>query len=267
VNSIKGPKSEEAWQAAKAAAMTQYPGLKAEDPDHFYAVTMAIYKKMCKNQACSPKSEGRHGMGLKQLAESINSITEMAIVEDAKSKGDAYGDALAFFTKGILPDGTKWARTIVPKLGFDNDPAVTKEKKKNTKDGILYQARLRLAPGKGGGGGIGIDPSASNELFNRIGTDPKVLRGASKAFAKSVQKHTRGLNEGLRRWLKKPENFMHRMVPWKDRDKYTIEDVTLKSVRFENPMIDPTRRKWPAGRTEIWVPVVVEISISLRLTK
>ena len=72
-------------------------------------------------------------MEFKQLAESIDGIREVALFEAAKSKGDAYGEALNFFKTNTLPDGSKWGSSLTPMLGFDNDPKRTKEKKKDIK--------------------------------------------------------------------------------------------------------------------------------------
>jgi hypothetical protein len=206
-------------------------------------------------------------MNLKKLLENVNKITEDAMIESAKAKGDQYGDALTFFTKKTLPDGSKWGGDTSLKLGFDNAPQVSREKKKPTKDGMVYSAKLRFAPGKGGGSGIGMDPAASNHLFNMMGTSPKAIRGVSKAFEKVAKNKSRKLNEALRRWLKDPENFLYTIVGWQDRNNYKIEDVTFQSVRYDNPMVDPTRRRWPAGRTEIWIPVTAVVSISLKKIK
>ena len=94
-------------------------------------------------------------MGLKALSESIDGIREDALIESAKAKGDSYGDAALFFKSGTQPDGGKWKDRIIPKLGFNNAPVVMKAKKKPTKNGMVYTATLKLAPGKGGGGGVG----------------------------------------------------------------------------------------------------------------
>jgi len=66
---IKGPDAESSWKAAVAAAQEQYPGLKSKDSDRFYAIVMTIYKKMCKNKSCTPKSEGM-GSLLRRIEES-----------------------------------------------------------------------------------------------------------------------------------------------------------------------------------------------------
>lgn len=203
-------------------------------------------------------------MELIKLAESINLLTEEAISGSSRSKGDKYADAFDFFTKRVLPDGSKWGGKIVPELGVDNEPKRTKERKRDIRDGIQYTARLRFAPGKGGGGGVGIDPTASNQLFIMIGSDAKSISGASKAFDRFVKKHQRGINESIRVWLKKPENFLFNIVGWQDKDKYTVDDVMLKGIRYENPMVDPTRRQWPAGRTEIWQPITADVVITLK---
>ena len=203
-------------------------------------------------------------MEFKQLAESIDGIREVALFEAAKSKGDAYGEALNFFKTNTLPDGSKWGSSLTPMLGFDNDPKRTKEKKKDIKDGIQYTARLRLAPGNGGGGGIGVSAAATNHYFNIAGTDPKTLAGMKKGFAAYTRKFKRQLNDALAQWIKKPNLFLHHIVGWDDRDKYTAQDVTFKGIRYEEPMIDPNRRLWPAGRTEIWQPMTADVVVTLK---
>jgi hypothetical protein len=202
-------------------------------------------------------------MSLKRLAENLDTIREDILIEYSNSKGGSYGDAVAFFKSGAQPDGGKWKDRIVPKLGFDNEPVITKAKKKNTKGGVVYTATLKLAPGKGGGAGIGIDPAASNHLFNIVGTDSKAIGGVAKAYSAFVKKHQRGLNEALRQWVMKPENFLHNIVGWRERGKYSIEDVSFKGISYGDPMVDPSRRKWPAGRTEIWIPVTAEIVVNI----
>ena len=203
-------------------------------------------------------------MDLKKLAENISDISEEALIESAKSKGDKYGDAMRFFKSKTLPDGGKWGGEMSPKLGFDNAPRISKARKKDVKGGLVYSARIRFAPGKGGGAGIGINPAASNHLFNILGTDNKSVTGVSKAFASFVEKNRSGVNEALRRWLKKHDNFLYNVVGWKNQDMYSIEDVSFKAIKYEDPMVDITRRKWPAGRTEIWVPVTADVVITLR---
>jgi hypothetical protein len=203
-------------------------------------------------------------MNFRELAESVNKISDDAIIESAKSKGDVYGDALTFFRNKKLPDGSDWGGDISLRLGFDNEPQVSREKKSKTADGLTYSAKIRVAPGKGGGAGIGIDPTASNQLFSMVGTEKPAIRGVGKAFSAMAKRKSRSLNEALRRWLMKPENFMHKIVGWRERDNYKIVDVMLKSIRYENPMVDPSRRQWPAGRTEIWIPVSAEVVISVK---
>lgn len=69
-NSISGSESEKYWKKAKAAADEEYPGLKASDPDRYYATVMSIYKNMCKNNDCSPKAESM-GVGMSVLLERL----------------------------------------------------------------------------------------------------------------------------------------------------------------------------------------------------
>lgn len=203
-------------------------------------------------------------MSLKNLAESIDSIREAVLIESAKEKGDSYGDAASFFKSGVQPDGGRWKDRIIPKLGFDNIPVIKRAKKKKTKDGMIYTASLSLSPGKGGGGGVGIDPVASNHLFNLLGTDKKTIIGVSRAYKEFAQKSSRKLSDALRRWLMVPENFLHNIVGWKDRDNFTIGDVSFKKIVYKDPMVDTTRRKWPAGRTEIWMPMEADVVIEVR---
>lgn len=203
-------------------------------------------------------------MRLKALSESIDGIREDALIESAKAKGDSYGDAALFFKRGAQPDGGKWKTRIIPRLGFDNAPMATKIKKKSTIDGLVYTATLKFAPGKGGGGGIGIDAAASNHLFNLLGTDKATIGGVSRAYKDFVIKYRRKLNDALRRWLVAPENFLHNIVGWRDRDMYKIEDVSFAWIKYGDPMVDPSRRKWPAGRTEIWIPMTARTIISIK---
>ena len=203
-------------------------------------------------------------MRLKKLAESIRSISEEALIESAKLKGKEYGDAVAFFKKGILPDGSSWGRPLNFRFGYDNEPVVSRDRIKDTKTGKEYSARIHLLPGKGGGSGISIDAPASNHLFNMMGTEPKIIQAVGKAFLEAVKRKSRKLNYSFARWLKEKDNFLHHIVDWENRDKYKIDDVIFKSIRYETPMVDPTRRKWPSGRTEIWVPVTADVVINLK---
>lgn len=201
---------------------------------------------------------------IKKLVEDIDGIAEAAAVAAAASKGDAYGYAAEFFSKGVLPNGSKWPHKIVPFVGFDNDPKISKVERKTTKAGENYSARIRFAPGKGGGAGVSIEPSASDYFFNMLGKDNKAISGVAKAFLPFVKSHSRTLNDDLRRWLKKPENYLHHVVGWANKTTYAIDDIVFKSIRYDNPMIDPSRRLWPAGRTEIWVPIMADVVISVK---
>lgn len=183
-------------------------------------------------------------------------------------ESDQYTAAKNFFEKGILPDGSKWHSKPVVKLGLDNNPVVTKVKKKSNGDKTQYSFRVRFAPGKGGSGGAGIDPTASNQFFSLLGTDKKDIREAGKAYGEFVKKSTTKLNSALRTWmLRGPrggQDFKWRLVGWPDRDKFTIEDLVFKGIKYEAAMVDPTRRKWPAGRTEIWSPVIADVVMTLK---
>jgi hypothetical protein len=192
---------------------------------------------------------------IEELAEYTGELT----LEESK---EAYVEAKKFFTRGILPGGTKWLQVPPVKLGFDNAPEVTRVKKKESGDTIIYSARVVLAPGKGGGGGVGADSRDSNHIFNLLGTDAATIKGVKKAFAEKVKMHKNKLNSLLEGVLKK--RLLERLVGYENRNDYVLKDVSFKRVRYGEPMVDPTRRKWPAGRTEIWVPITVDLMATVR---
>lgn len=201
---------------------------------------------------------------LQKLAEKINEISEEVLVEAAIAKGGDYGNAKAFFKNGRLPDGSSWGKSLGLRYGYDNDPSISNEKKTSTKDGLSYSARITFAPGKGGGAGITIDATASNHLFNMMGTDKSTIDDVSKAFGEYASSNSRTLDASFGRWLKDSENFLHHIVGWKNREKFIIMDVMFKSIKYGPAMVDPTRRKWPSGRTEIWIPVTADVVITLK---
>lgn len=77
---VKGPKSEEIWKRAKVAATEGYPGLESSDSNKFYAITMTIYKAMCKKHGCTP-SEERMSRLLGRLEEMIDLTFDDAMEE------------------------------------------------------------------------------------------------------------------------------------------------------------------------------------------
>lgn len=206
-------------------------------------------------------------MGLRELAEAINTISDDAAVEVAKTKGMEYGNAVAFFTKGKLPDSSSWDKPLNFGFEYSNDPYISRESIKDTEKGKQYTARVRFAPGINGGAGISIDPVASNYFLNIVGVDSKIIRDTGKAFSEVVRKKSRSLNDSLAKWLKEKESFLYHIVGFENRDKYKIDDVMFKSIRYGDPMIDPTRRKWPASKMEIWIPVTADIVVNLKETR
>ena len=261
---LKGSDSEKYWEMAKKSAKEQYPGLESKDRDRFYAIVMSIYKKMCKGKDCSPKEESMTISG-NSLVESVRDIVESVITEAADSRnGDLASKAKRFFIKGVLPDGSKWGGSTALKFASVNDVRINKASTKEKDGTVNYTASVIFTPGKGGGGGITMDAAASNHLFNMVGTEQKKLDGVASAFSSVSKGRSRGLNESVRRWFVKPENFVHNIVGWKNRKDYVIDDVSFSSITYGTPMVDPTRRKWPAGRTEIWQPVVANVNMKLR---
>ena len=203
-------------------------------------------------------------MSLRELAESIDIISESAVIENAKTKGIEYGYAINFFVKGILPDGSSWGKPLDLGFRYNNDPYVSRESIKDIDNGKLYTARIRFAPGSNGGSGISIDPFASNYFFNMIGTEPKIIKVIGKVFNEIAKKKSRSLNDSLIKWLKDQDSFLYHIVGWENRDKYKIDDIMFKSIRYEDSMIDPTRSKWPSSKIEIWIPVTTDVIVNLK---
>lgn len=196
---------------------------------------------------------------MKRLIEELAEYTgELTLVESK----EAYLEAKKFFEKGIRPDGTKWFQVPPVKLGFDNEPRIEKETKKETPTGLVYSARVVFEPGKGGGGGAGADSRDSNHIFNLLGKDEATIKGVKKAFAEKVKKTKGKLDSALLKWIE--ANFLWRIVGYENRNDYVMKDVTFKRIRYGEPMVDPTRRKWPAGRTEIWTPITVDLVATVR---
>ena len=202
------------------------------------------------------------------MRKEITELAEFAGVEDVLIEGtDAYGQAMALLTKGIMPDGEKW-KDGKPKIfvGFGGAVDVTKVKKKVSKDGAVFSFSLRFAPGKGGGGGVSIPATASNHFFNLVGTGKADIAAMSKAFQSVARGSLKAINTDVSRWMHKPENWVHRLVGWTERDNWVpqLKGMQFRKVVIDAPMVDPTRRKWPSGRTEIWAPLKVEVQVPMK---
>jgi hypothetical protein len=79
---VKGPKSEEIWKRSKKIAAEGYPGLETTNPDRFYAITMTIYKAICKKHGCSPSEERTSLLlGRLELCEAVDLTFDDAIEE------------------------------------------------------------------------------------------------------------------------------------------------------------------------------------------
>ena len=178
---------------------------------------------------------------------------------------DAYVGAKRLFEKGVMPDGSKWMGGK-PKItaGFDGDVNISKAKQKDGKNGAIFDFELRLAPGKGGGAGATIAATASNQFFSLVGTDKKAIVGMSKAFSEAAKKATGDIGVGIHQWLSDPGNWIHKITGWDSRVKWSRPKAKIVSLKFGKPMVDPTRRKWPSGRTEIWIPLTVKVQAEAR---
>lgn len=193
---------------------------------------------------------------MKKLAEELAGF----IGESAQSSERKAADDL--LKKGIMPSGEKWA-TGKPKLFFkpgSSDLIVKKEKRTRKKDGsVSYTGDVTFKPGKGGGSGISFDHTASNHFFNLVGTTKAALDGMRAAMSAQAKRDSRRLNNEILQWFKK--NFLWRVVGFDKRNQYKIDKVEFMRVDYKTPMIDPTRRKWPSGRTEVWMPVEARVMV------
>lgn len=197
---------------------------------------------------------------MKKLTERLGKFIGEELMEGAE-----YDQAKMFLDKGILPNGDKWAGGNPPiKAGFDGDIIVKSLRKKDGKKGTMFTFDLELKPGKGGGSGATIDATASNHFFNIAGTDAKSINGMKGAFESAVNGATKTLGQQLHKWFGDPNNWVWRIVGWGERDAWTKPSVKIAGIRPSGSMIDPTRRKWPSGRTEIWVPLTVTVQAEMR---
>lgn len=79
---IKGPKAEEVWTRSKRVASEGYPNLESSNPDRFYAITMSIYKAICKKHGCSPSEERTERLlGRLELSEAVDLTFDDAMEE------------------------------------------------------------------------------------------------------------------------------------------------------------------------------------------
>ena len=188
-------------------------------------------------------------------------VGEEVLVEEFYQKGKTMLD------KGIMPDGERWRDGKPPiQVGTDGVVEISKVKQQGKQPNVLVTFDLKLAPGKPGGGGVTIPAVASNHFFNLAGTDKNVISGMSKAFQEKVKKSTGDINKGLMAWFRKPGNWVWRVVGWQNRDNWTatVKDLRVLNMKVLPPMVDPTRRKWPSGRTEIWAPVNLRIQVPMK---
>jgi hypothetical protein len=164
-----------------------------------------------------------------------------------------------------MPDNARWAGGK-PRItaGFDGDVLIKKAKQKDGKNGTIFDFELTLKPGKGGGAGATIQATASNHFFNLVGTEKQAIDGMSKAFTEAAKKATSDIGASIHAWLKDPANWVHKITGWDSRVKWGPASAKILSLKFGKPMIDPTRRKWPAGRTEIWIPLTVKVQAETR---
>jgi len=169
-----------------------------------------------------------------------------------------------FLSNGILPDGEKWNRKIDPIVGFDGEVVISNILQSESGKKSVFVFDVSLRPGSAGGGGVGIEAAASNQYFNMAGTDAKSIKGMKAAFGEFVKKSTKGIGKQFHAWLKKPENWVWRVVGWGQRNSWSRPSAKIVKIKPAGAMIDPARRKWPSGRTEIWSPIKVTVRAEMK---
>ncbi len=177
-----------------------------------------------------------------------------------------YDKAKAMLDKGIMPDGERWKDGKPPiQVGMLGVVKVSNLKKVGKDKHQTWTFTLKMSPGKPGGGGVTIPAAASNHFFNLAGLERNVLSGAKKAFQEKVKGSTAKINKGLMAWFRKPGNWVWRLTGWKDREMWqpTVKGVKFSNIKVGKPMIDPFRRKWPSGRTEIWAPLEITVQVPM----
>ena len=198
---------------------------------------------------------------MKNLTEKLGKFIGVEPLEE----GQEYDHAKMFFDKGIMPDGEKWPRGK-PDIfvGFDGDVLVKRIRRKEGKKDTIFTFDMELKPGKGGGSGATIEAAASNHFFNLTGTGAKSIKGMKSAFESAAKGAAKGLGKYLHKWFGDPDNWVWRIVGWGERKMWTNPSVKIMGIRTSGAMIDPSRRKWPSGRTEIWVPLIVTVQAEMR---
>lgn len=183
-------------------------------------------------------------------------------VEGLIVEGGGQLGADALLRRGLLPDGTKVAGGA-PRVLFlaYNDPVVGKGKRTEGGGRVRWRGSVTFEPGKGGGAGATIDSRVSNQWFNAAGTERAAVKDMSRAMLAQVKRELRGVGKQLTAWAR--ENLMWRVVGWENRDRYRVHGVSIRRIEPRPVQVDPTRRKWPSGRTEVWVPLVVEFELEM----
>lgn len=198
---------------------------------------------------------------MRKLVEELKKYCSTELVEEFES----YTGAKDLFTKGVMPDGSRWGGGR-PKVsvGFDGDVDISKAKQREKGDTTTFTFELKLAPGKGGGAGLTIPAPASNQFFNLVGTDKKAIAGMGKAFSEVAKKSTKEIGSAIHEWIADPINWIHKITGWDARVNWLKPKAKILSIKAGAPMVDPTRRKWPSGRTEIWIPLTVKVEAEAR---
>ena len=194
----------------------------------------------------------------------IHELAEFCGEELVESR-ESYAAAKKLFDDGIMPDGSRW-RDGKPRVraGFDGDVTISKATHKEGKNGTIFAFELKMSPGRGGGAGATIPAPTSNQFFNLVGTDRKAIAGMSKAFLGAAKKSTADIGASIHKWLSDPANWVHKITGWDSRVKWQKPSTKVLSMKLGKPMVDPTRRKWPSGRTEIWIPLTVKIQAEMK---
>jgi len=207
-------------------------------------------------------SQGERSMSYQKYTEQLGEIIGADLME-----GSASADAKRFLTKGIMPDGSKWAGGKPDVwVGYSGDISSSSIKYKREHGKYVYTFQLDIKPGRGGGGGATIDATASNQFFNLAGTDKKTILDMKLAFEKVVNGN-KAVKRDISKWLKDDDNWLWRVVGWGGRKDWTKPKTKILGIYEGAAMVDPTRRRWPSGRTEIWVPLQVTVQAEMNHKK
>lgn len=185
--------------------------------------------------------------------------------EDFLVESKEQSQAKELLDNSTMPGGDKWVRKVDLSVGFDG-ASFSSIKSNKTNDGVIFRFNVDMTPGKisSGGSGVTIDSAAANYYFNLAGTGKDAINGMKLAFDKKVKASIKDIGKEVHRWFGEEENWVHRIVGMHDKDNWKVKDIKIVEIKPGKTMIDPSRRKWASGRTEIWAPLSIAMQIIMK---